>query len=389
MDSPLPRHPRGDRRPDGHPPQLPDLRRASLAAPLAGRSPSGWKGAPRAGRRPRQRGLLDAEGSPAYTRALRGPVPAPHRTVPRHAHAGRGQAGDDSRLAEAPARRRPTRAAGGQGVRLLRAIFSTAVQGGRDRAGRTRAGSRATTVPHARSARPPPSPRSTRSPTRMPRPVLGARPRRRASPVCAGASWSRCAARMSTWTPEPSGCPASSPRCGAGLEFGPPKSAAGVRVVALPAAAVEALRTHLARASPPTARRRWSSPATRARCCGPATSGGRSGGPDRRGARAADELPFPRSPAYRQHPRRGLGASTRELMHRMGHVEHASGADLPARHQRAGPGDRRRRWTAASPSRPSRQAGGKSADRHGEGAEDGSGGTDATGTPMARKIKES
>lgn len=31
------------------------------------------------------------------------------------------------------------------------------------------------------------------------------------------------------------------------VEFGPPKSAAGVRVVALPAAAVEALRTHLGR----------------------------------------------------------------------------------------------------------------------------------------------
>lgn len=63
---------------------------------------------------------------------------------------------------------------------------------------------------------------------------------------CAGASSPRYVAVMSTWTPRSSRVPRKLAVLNGRVEFGSPKSAAGVRVVALPASAVEALKPHLA-----------------------------------------------------------------------------------------------------------------------------------------------
>jgi integrase len=64
------------------------------------------------------------------------------------------------------------------------------------------------------------------------------------------------------------------------MEFGPPKSDAGTRVVALPVAAVTALRLHLERTSG-TTRPRSCSPARRPGYCVRATFAGPFGGPTR------------------------------------------------------------------------------------------------------------
>jgi integrase len=108
-------------------------------------------------------------------------------------------------------------------------------------------------------------------------------------------------------------------KVGSRLEVGPPKSAAGVRVVALPAAAVEALRPHLAAYVPD---------ATDA-----LVFTGAKGAPLRTGnfgravrwTRTVREVGLP---GFHFHDLRHTGnmlaaetgASTRELMHRMGHA---------------------------------------------------------------------
>ncbi|WP_239143964.1 tyrosine-type recombinase/integrase [Actinoplanes philippinensis] len=193
-----------------------------------------------------------------------------------------------------------------------------------------------------------------------------------------------------------------------GLEFGPPKSAAGIRVVALPAVARKALSGHLAEftAAPPEALVFTGDKDMPLRT-----------GKFRRAVKWSKVLADAGMPAgFHFHDLRhagnniaaASGASTRELMHRMGHASmraalitstrRANGtARSPrawtsgsprARSQGSRPrirqGSRRRPWAASERSAASRQTPHLAPARRPSATEDR--GPTPNGTLMARKI---